>query len=222
MAKNLTSRQREVLKFILEHVEQEGVPPTSREIQSHFGFSSQTAAMDHLRALERKGFLRRTPGKARSLLLTRDGRENLGSQAAAAAERTQLIPIYGQIAAGMPVESSFEEGEAVAVDAKTMGLSADEHIFGLRVRGDSMIGAHILDGDVVVLSARPARNGDIVAALIDGETTLKRYIERDGHPFLKAENPLYPELRPATELTVQGVMVGLVRGDNLSHSFPSE
>src|SRR5213079_153589 len=85
-------------------------------------------------------------------------------------------------------------------------------IFALRVRGDSMIDAHIIDGDIVILEdSKEVHNGDIVAALIDGETTLKRYVMERGRPYLKAENPRYPNLIPARELTIQGVMVSLVR-----------
>jgi repressor LexA len=82
----------------------------------------------------------------------------------------------------------------------------------LRVQGDSMIGAHIIDGDIVILEdSKEVQNGDIVAALIDGETTLKRYVMEHGRPYLKAENPRYPNLIPARELKIQGVMVSLVR-----------
>ena len=84
-------------------------------------------------------------------------------------------------------------------------------LFALRVRGDSMIDASILDRDIVFLTPREARPNDIVAALIDGESTLKRYLVQRGRPFLRAENPRYPDLVPATELVIQGVMVGLLR-----------
>ncbi len=212
MANELTARQREVLDFIREHVDRLGVPPTSREIQLHFGFASQTAAMDHLRALERKGCLKRLPGKARAVVVAGQSRHAAGSRRVEAAAHSRMIPVLGQIAAGMPVESDAEEGDVLALDAGLMGLPAQAKVFALRVRGDSMLGAHILDGDLVVLERRAPRDGEIVAALIDGETTLKRYVERNGMPFLKAENPRYPELQPASELTIQGVMVGLLRG----------
>ena len=91
-------------------------------------------------------------------------------------------------------------------------VSKNRGTFALRVRGDSMIGAHIVDGDIVVLEdSKEVHNGDIVAALIDGETTLKRYVVERGWPYLKAENPRYPKLIPARELKIQGVMVSLVR-----------
>jgi repressor LexA len=90
-------------------------------------------------------------------------------------------------------------------------VTESDATFALRVRGESMIGAHILPGDYAVFEKREARDGDIVAALIDGETTLKRFILKDGEAFLKAENPEFTDLQPVSELLVQGVLVGLVR-----------
>jgi repressor LexA len=100
----------------------------------------------------------------------------------------------------------------VSLDARSANVSKTRGTFALRVQGDSMIGAHILDGDIVILEDnKDVQNGDIVAALIDGETTLKRYVMEHGRPYLKAENPRYPNLIPARELRIQGVMVSLVR-----------
>jgi repressor LexA len=100
----------------------------------------------------------------------------------------------------------------VSLDMRSVNASRNGRTFALRVRGDSMIDAHILDGDIVILEDRKdVRNGDIVAALIDGETTLKRYVVEHGRPYLKAENPLYPNLTPARELRIQGVLISLLR-----------
>jgi repressor LexA len=100
----------------------------------------------------------------------------------------------------------------VSLDARSANAHKNRGTFALRVRGDSMIGAHIVDGDIVILEdAKDVHDGDIVAALIDGETTLKRYVVERGRPYLKAENPRYPDLVPARELKIQGVMVSLVR-----------
>ena len=198
----LTARQREVLSFVRDHQRHHGHPPTTREIQAHFGFASQTAAVDHLRALARKGALLHHAGKARGHL-----------PALAAALRTSLleIPLYGTIPAGLPTAAEQEPDRYVSVDAASLGVSARARLFALRVRGDSMTGAHILDGDTVFLTPRDPRPGAIVAALIDGESTLKRFLVQRGRPFLRAENPRYPDLLPATELIIQGVMVGLLR-----------
>jgi repressor LexA len=122
------------------------------------------------------------------------------------------IPIYGQIPAGMATLTEQTIEGHIALDARSVNASKNGRTFALRVRGDSMIDAHILDGDIVILEDRKdVQNGDIVAALIDGETTLKRYVTEHGRPYLKAENPLYPNLIPARELRIQGVLVSLIR-----------
>jgi len=205
----LTARQQEVLDFLKETHARTGIPPSTREIQEHFGFASQTAAVSHLRALERKGYIERNAGadgnppkrKARFIRFTDE------------VEREPLIdvPIYGMIPAGYGDDTEPQADGYLSVDARSLGVSPSAKAFALRVRGDSMIGAHICDGDHVVLENREPHNRDIVAALIDGETTLKRFVVNRNHPFLKAENPEYPDLIPAQELTIQGVMVGLVR-----------
>jgi len=197
----LTARQQEVLDFIRRQQEQTGFPPSSREIQAYFGFQSQTAAMNHLRALERKGVINRTPGKARSAV---DCNFRL-------LPRLRAIPILGQIPAGMPSEASESSGFNLGVDLTAFGVERMAEVFAVRVRGDSMINAQIADGDTVLLQKRVPTNGEIVAALIDGESTLKRYLLDRGEPFLRAENPLYPDLLPAAELVIQGVMIGLLR-----------
>ncbi len=196
----LTARQQAVLDFVHAHQRQHGHYPSLREIGAHFGFASPFAATRHLRALEAKGALRRVAGKARAFV-------------AAAGRRGPLldVPLYGTIPAGSPVAAEQEPDAHLAVDAAALGLRATSRPFALRVRGDSMTGAGILDGDLVFLVRREPRPRDIVAALIDGESTLKRYLVQRGRPFLRAENPRYPDLLPADELVIQGVMVGLLR-----------
>jgi repressor LexA len=197
----LTARQEQVLAFIRRQQQRTGYPPSSREIQSYFGFQSQTAAMNHLRALEKKGVIRRTPGKARSAV-----DPNLRFP-----RGFKPIPLLGQIPAGMPVESAELDGASLGIDLAAFGIRSSADLFALKVQGESMSGAQIADGDTVILQKRLPKNGDIVAALIDGETTLKRFLVEAGRPFLKAENPAYPNLLPAAELSIQGVMIGLIR-----------
>ena len=199
--KKLTVRQREVLRFIEEFQLKHGVVPSTREIQAQFGFASQTAAMNHLRALERKGIIQRQPGKARAVAVV----SQLGRN------RIIDVPIYGSIAAGFAEASEQETLGTISVDAVSTGLRRNARTFALRVRGDSMVGAQIEDGDTVILEHKQPKPGDIVAALIDGETTLKRLVNERGTYYLKAENPRFPEIHPARELLVQGVMVALVR-----------
>jgi repressor LexA len=196
----LTERQKDVLDFIQREQREKGVTPSTREIQSHFGFASQTSVMQYLAALERKGFLDRHPRKARALITP------------AMKVRITDIPIYGQIPAGMSALTEQTIEGHVSLDARSANISRNRSTFALCVRGDSMIGAHIVDGDIVILEeSKEVHNGDIVAALIDGETTLKRYVLEHGRPYLKAENPRYPNLIPARELKIQGVMVSLIR-----------
>ena len=196
----LTERQKKVLDFIQREQRDRGLTPSTREIQSHFRFASQTSVMQYITALEKKGFLQRHAGKARALITPIQK------------VRIQDVPIYGQIPAGMAALTEQDVEGHVSLDTRSANVSRSHGTFALRVRGDSMIGAHILDGDIVILEqSKEVQNGDIVAALIDGETTLKRYVVDRGRPYLKAENPRYPNLIPARELKIQGVMVSLVR-----------
>ena len=196
----LTDRQKNVLDFIQREQREKGITPSTREIQSHFRFASQTSVMQYIAALERKGFLDRHARKARALITP------------VQKVRITDIPIYGQIPAGMSTLTEQTIEGHVSLDARSANISKNREKFALRVQGDSMIGAHIIDGDIVIFEdSKEVQNGDIVAALIDGETTLKRYVMEHGRPYLKAENPRYPNLIPARELKIQGIMVSLVR-----------
>ncbi|MGA0845462.1 MAG: transcriptional repressor LexA [Luteolibacter sp.] len=197
----LTPRQQEILDYLKLSQRKTGIMPSTREIQRYFRFASQTAAMSHLRTLERKGVIQRLPGKARAVIFPNE------------LDRGEIadIPIYGNIAAGMGQDVEPIREGSVAVDVSAMGIHGKRSTFALKVRGDSMIDAHICHGDTVILEIREPRNGDVVAALIDGETTLKRYIVEGGKCFLRAENANYPDLIPVRELCIQGVMVALMR-----------
>jgi repressor LexA len=201
MSEPMTQRQAEILEYLKSSQRKTGVMPSTREIQHFFGFASQTAAMSHLRALERKGVIQRLPGKARAVVFPEElDREEIVD-----------IPVYGQIAAGMASEVEQEKEGCISIDIGTLGIPRSARTFALRVRGDSMIDAHICHGDTVILEFREPRDGDVVAALIDGETTLKRFVMNKGKPYLHAENELYPDLIPARELIIQGVLVALLR-----------
>ena len=201
MAISLTTRQADVLNYLRVASRTTGLMPSTREIQHHFGYASQTAAMSHLRALEKKGVIQRLRGKARAVIFP----EELDR------EEIRDIPIYGRIAAGFAEGSEQEQEGRLSIDILSLGVSRKAETFALKVRGESMIDAHICDGDTVVLEKREPRNNDVVAALIDGETTLKRYISNNGKPYLQAENPNFPDLIPAGELIIQGVLVALLR-----------
>lgn len=201
MSIELTHRQKEILEYLRMSQRKTGIMPSTRELQHYFGFSSQTAAMSHLRALERKQVIQRLPGKARAVIFPED------------LDRGEIadIPVYGNIAAGMAQDVETENQGSIALDITAMGIARNARTFALKVRGDSMIDAHICHGDTVILEFKQPRKGDIVAALIDGETTLKRYLVEKGQPFLRAENPRYPDLIPARELIIQGVFIALLR-----------
>ena len=201
MQPELTKRQKEIVEYLRMSQRRTGIMPSTREIQHYFGFASQTAAMSHLRALERKEVIQRLPGKARAVIFPGD------------LDRGEIadVPIYGSIAAGMAQDVEPEREGSIVLDISALGIPRNARTFALKVRGDSMIDAHICHGDTVILEFRQPRKGDIVAALIDGETTLKRYVVEKGKPFLRAENPDYPDLIPARELVIQGVLVALLR-----------
>jgi len=202
--RELTKRQRQVLDFIQSARRSAEAAPTLREIAAHFGFKSSRAAADHLDALKRKGFLESDAGKARSLRVT--------SPLAKLRGPIVDIPLFGSIPAGLPQTREQDAEGCISVDVETVGYKPTRNAFALRVTGDSMIGRHILDGDFVVLEHGPEpRNGQIVAALIDGASTLKTFVVKGGKPYLKAENPKYPDLLPAQELMIQGVLKALIR-----------
>src|SRR4051812_38933550 len=182
----LTKRQQEVLSFIELTRARDGHSPTLREIANHFGFASPKAAADHVTALQRKGILSGPARKARALRVISPWEKML--------QPVMHIPIYGTIPAGFAQEREQEPKGCISVDVQTLGLRPTTRAFALEVRGDSMIGKGILDGDTAVIEPeRTPRAGDVVAALIDGESTLKTLVVEKGHTRLRAENPRYPK-----------------------------
>jgi|UniRef100_UPI0037848D66 SOS-response transcriptional repressor LexA len=121
------------------------------------------------------------------------------------------IPLLGSIIAGKPDTADGRMDGCIDIDPTTLRLPKNARTFALKVRGDSMRNAAILEGDIVIMEFREAKHGDIVAALIDGETTLKRFVVHNGVTYLRASNPKYPDLIPARELVIQGVLIALLR-----------
>ncbi len=200
----LTRRQQQIADFIDRRHRDTGLAPTFREIAAHFGFASVGGVITHIRALRKKGVLPEQSGQARSL--------RVQSPLAALRRRVVDIPVYGTIPAGFAEDRKQEAKGCVSIDIETLGIKPTPRTFALEVRGDSMIGKCIMDGDLVVLEhGMTPRSGDVVAALIDNESTLKSFLLNRGKPFLRAENPKYPDLIPAQELVIQGVMVALIR-----------
>ncbi len=200
----LTRKQQQILDFILKWQRTQGATPTYQEIADQFGFRSLNSVTEHVRLLRQKGFLESEPRKARALRVT--------SPLAKLRNRMVDIPLFGAIPAGLPQTREQDAEGCVTVDVESIGYKPTRNAFALRVTGDSMIGRHILDGDFVVLEhGTEPRNGQIVAALIDGASTLKTFVLKGGKPFLKAENPKYPDLIPAQELMIQGILKALIR-----------
>jgi repressor LexA len=207
--KELTARQREVLGFIRTFTERHGAPPTVREIGDRFGFTAR-AAFDHLRALERKGALhRRVSDKrvSRTLVLAERG----PGRRQPAAE----IPVLGRIAAGTPVFAEENREDSIPVRPEWFARKGED-LFALRVRGESMIDAHIMDGDLVLVRRQDsAQTGDVVAALVDSEATVKRFAREGDAIVLRPENPTMQPIvvHPGrADFRILGKVIGLIRG----------
>ena len=204
MAKGLTKRQEEILDFIFGRVRDEGFPPTLKEIAERFALASPNAARDNVLALERKGFLKRTGVKSRALSLAQGLRE--------AAAASQGWPLLGAVPAGTPVlaEENFEG----YVDLNEL-FGRGDGTFLLKVRGESMIGAGINDGDLVVVRHQQSvASGDIGVAFIAGEATVKRLFHEPGSWRLQPENPALDPIRVwdgDPEFRIAGKVIGVVR-----------
>jgi repressor LexA len=200
----LTKRQQQLVEFIGRCQHRTGLTPSFKEIAEQFGFRSLTTVADHVRLIRQKGALSSEPRQARSLQLT--------SPLHALRQRVVDIPVYGAIPAGFADDRKQEAKGCVSIDIQTLGFKPTPRTFALEVRGDSMIGKCIMDGDLVVLEhGLTPHNGDVVAALIDNESTLKTFVTERNKTFLRAENPRYPNMIPASELVIQGVMIALIR-----------
>lgn len=200
MAK-LTKRQQEILDYIESYFEQEGDAPTIREMAEHFGIRSTNAVVDHLKALERKGVIERNAGSAR------------GIQLAAPPPAGVRVPLLGAIAAGLPVlaEENYDDWITVGPEYQDRG-----DLFALQVQGDSMIDAHIVEGDLVIVRAQEhAERGEIIAALVGDEATLKTYYPQGGQVLLLPENKNYKPLvfddSNGGQFRILGKAIGLVR-----------
>ncbi len=198
----LSRKQEWVLKFLVDFNAEYGFPPTIRELCRHFGFKSLNTAHFHLRSLERKGYIEVHPGKGRGITLP--GSRSLSER---------QMPVVGRVAAGMPILALENIEEFLGIDKRFFGAEA---CFAVQVKGDSMVNAHIQDGDYVIIKIQDqAESGDIVAALIDDEVTLKYFYRTKNQVRLESANPKYPPMvfkkRDIRSFKVLGVMIGLVR-----------
>jgi len=196
----LTARQKEIYDFLLKSIREKGYAPSILEIGAKFKIVSTNGVSDHLKALEKKGYIRRVGKRAIEVL------SMLGKPMLAAVRE---IPILGRVPAGKPFLSE-ENAEGLLTITNDMGSGK---LFALQVKGDSMIDAGILEGDrVIVKQQGTAENGEIVCALIEGEATLKRFYRKNGVVTLKAENQKYPPITVSQgEFRVLGKVVGLMR-----------
>ena len=200
MAAKLTPRQREILEYIKREIRERGYPPSVREIGEAVGLSSSSTVHGHLARLEDKGYLRRDPDNPRAIEIT--GERQIRQQ------QLVTVPLIGRVTAGEPVLAveNIEETYALPYD-----LVRSDSLFMLRVEGESMIGAGIFDGDLVLVRQQDvANNGDIVVALLDDEATVKRYYYQGDHIRLQPENDA---MQPIISRDVQviGKVVGLYR-----------
>jgi repressor LexA len=225
----LTDRQLEVLRFIARQIEDNGYPPTIREIGEALDIRSTNGVNDHLKALERKGYLTRDPVKSRALIPTPQAREVLGGGVRASnvvpftrtpavglkqTGRLVEIPILGRVAAGQPILAQERVEDTVQVDSFLLGTN--KKVYGLRVQGDSMIGDGILPGDYIFVKKQlHAEDGDIVVAMIDEEATVKRvYFEGDRVRFQPSNPrmaPIYVRGSDFRTTMILGVVVGVYR-----------
>ena len=198
----LTKRQREMLDFIEGFVRFRGYSPSFEEIAENFGYRSLATVHEHLSNLQAKGYITKNYNESRSI-------ELVASDLALAAIE---LPLRGTVAAGLPIEA-IEEQETVCVPEDMIAGSVNEH-YVLRVRGSSMIDEQIRDGDYVIVQARAtAHNGEMVIALIDGENaTMKKFYRETGQIRLQPANPeLQPMYFEADRVTIQGVVIGVIR-----------
>lgn len=190
--KPLTEKQQAILEFIARSVETRGYPPSMREIGDAVGLSSLSSVTHQLSRLELGGYIRRDPNRPRALEILVELAVTSSAVAdaqATQAQETAYVPLVGQIAAGVPITADQQVEEVVPLPRQLVG---DGQLFMLKVVGDSMIDAAICDGDfVVVRQQREADNGDIVAAMLEGEATVKVFRRRDGHTWLLPRNSAF-------------------------------
>ena len=228
MATTLTDRQLEVLRFIAREIDERGYPPTIREIGEALDIRSTNGVNDHLKALERKGYLTRDPVKSRALIPTPQAKHALGEEAPSnvvpiarhlapalrPSGRLVEIPIVGRVAAGQPILAQERIEDTVQVDSFLLGTN--KKVYGLRVQGDSMIGDGILPGDYIFVKKQlHADDGDIVVAMIDDEATVKRvYFEGDRVRFQPSNPrmaPIYVRESDFRSTMILGIVVGVYR-----------
>jgi repressor LexA len=215
----LTDRQQEILDFISQSIVERGYPPTLREIGTHFGIRSTNGVNDHLRALEKKGYLQREDLKSRALRpVTLPGSTPIGGRAQAEANADIIeVPLIGRVAAGAPLLAVENVQDTVHVDRFFIGQTRE--VFALRVKGESMIEDGIFDGDFIFVRKQlQANRGDTVVAMIGDEATVKRYYPEGDtirfQPANAAMQPILVKKRDFKSVNIIGVVIGVYRKMN--------
>jgi repressor LexA len=207
----LSERQQQVLDYIKKTVAERGYPPSVREIGEALGLSSPSTVHSHLSGLVAAGALHRDPSKPRAIVVVGEAAGDVAAETPVSRPgRVRDVPVLGRIAAGTPILAAEQVDEVIPLPVDLVG---SDPVFLLEVKGDSMVDAGILDGDLVaVRSQKDARDGEIVAALIDGEeATVKRLRRRDGKVILEAENPAYEPLVYSDGVELVGKVVSVLR-----------
>jgi repressor LexA len=225
MSELLTERQEKILSFIKKSILDQGYPPTIREIGEHFGIRSTNGVNDHLKALERKGYLLRGELKSRALSVIEGGRSGAAPGRFSKLGRRELtpagggevieVPVVGRVAAGAPILAQENITDHVRIDSMLVG-DAGKKVFALRVSGDSMIGDGILDGDYIFVRKQlQAPSGEIVVAMIEDEATVKRFYPEGERIRFQPSNPrlkpIYVNREDFRETQIIGVVVGVFR-----------
>jgi repressor LexA len=220
MTEPLTERQEKILSFIKKSILDQGYPPTIREIGEHFGIRSTNGVNDHLKALERKGYLMRGELKSRALSVIDGGRGAPPARfprlaAARLSGEAVEVPVIGKVAAGVPILAQENITDHVRIDSVLLGESGKK-VFALKVTGDSMIGDGILDGDFIFVRKQlQASPGEIVVALIEDEATVKRYFPEGDRIRFQPSNPrlkpIYVKRDDFRETQIIGLVVGVYR-----------
>jgi repressor LexA len=204
--KELTSEQERVLDFVHAYQQSRGMPPSVREIAEGLNYRSTNNVRQHLRLIQQKGHIRIHQGTARGIEVVAGRRPET-----AAADDVMNLPIIGRVAAGQPIVAEENIEGQVAIDRR---MFRGNGLFTLRVKGDSMQGIGVLDGDIVIVQQQStAVDNEVVVAIIEGEATLKRYFRQKDHIVLRAENPRYADIivNSDREVMIAGKMIGLLR-----------
>ena len=223
MSETLTDRQEEILQYIQRYIAEQGYPPTIREIGTAFGIRSTNGVNDHLKALERKGYVARGELKSRALTVVEGGRSGTAHPKPtgrfptlrAVGSEVVEVPVVGKVAAGMPLLAEENITDTVRIDSFFLGPEA-RRVFALKVTGESMIGDGIFDGDYIFIRKQlHAAAGDIVVALIEDEATVKRYYPEGDRIRFQPSNakmkPIYVRREDFRETQIIGLVVGVYR-----------